>query len=121
MRPTLAVSQPRPRNNAGPLTSIRFGLADANSGVDVSKLSVKADVAVAARAPNAELADLAVPIGDGVYAISLTVPITTVTSANLSVQVADKQGNVTREKVTFSVGTVAVVLDKRVFLPVALR
>ncbi len=121
VRPTLTVSQPRPRANAGPLTSLRFGVADANTGVDMSKLSVRADVAIASRAANTELADLAVPIGDGIYAISLTVPITNVTNANLSVQIADKQGNVTSEKITFSVGTTPVNLDKRVFLPLVLR
>ena len=121
VRPTLTVSQPRPRANTGPLTAIRLGVADGNSGVEMSALSVKADIAIASREPNAELADLAVPIGDGMYAISLTVPMTTVTSANLSVQIADKQGNLTRQKITFSVGTTPANLDKRVFLPMALR
>src|SRR5262245_59380959 len=70
LRPSLNVSSPRPGENVGPLTEIRFGAADAHSGINSASLSVHADFAVQGRAAGSELADLAQSIGDGVYAIA---------------------------------------------------
>ena len=64
LKPTLALSSPRARANAAPLAHIRFGLADADSGLDVASLSVSADFVVNGRAPGSELADLAQPSAD---------------------------------------------------------
>jgi hypothetical protein len=104
LRPTLAVSAPRPGANAAPLSEIRFGAADAFSGIDPSSFSVTADIALAGRQPEQELADLAVPAGDGIYTIPLAAPIQAVTDAHLRVEVADNQGNVTRVARKFFVG-----------------
>jgi hypothetical protein len=101
-RPTLTVSQPRPGETAEALTAIRFGVADAYTGVDLATLSVKTDFPVAGRPPGTELADLAAAAGDGVYAIDLTTPLTASADRRVWVEVADGQGNVTRVARTFS-------------------
>jgi len=104
LRPALTVSAPRPGANAGPLTAIRIGAADANSGIDASTLSVVADVPMAGRAPGSELADLAATVGDGMYRIDVGAPLTAVADGLLLVEIADQQGNITRVARRFSVG-----------------
>ncbi len=108
IRPTVEVSLPRAGLNTSSLSQIRIGLADANTGVDMSTFSVTAGFAVAGRAAGAELADLAVAAGDGIYSIALPAPITAVSDALVHVEVADHQGNVTRVARSFSVDTGAV-------------
>jgi hypothetical protein len=103
LRPSLNVSVPRPGANAGPLTQLRFGAADAHSGVDWSTLSVTADFPVNGRAPGAQLADLAAPIDDGIYAITLTPSLAAGAGRTVNVAIADRQGNVTRVARRFSV------------------
>ena len=78
-------------------------------------LSITATFAFDGRAPGAQLSDLAVTIGDGIYAITPTVPIANLSNAHLFVQVADGQGNLTRINQKFS------VLGNDVFLPLALK
>ena len=95
LRPTVTVSQPRPGYTAEAIDTLRFGLADANSGLDLASLSVTADFPVAGRPPGAELADLAVEEADGVYTIHAGGALPSMTSANLLVSVRDVQGNVT--------------------------
>lgn len=101
-RPTLTVSLPRPGESPEPVTAIRLGVADAYSGVDLATLSVKADFAVAGRPAGAELADLAMAVDDGVYAIDLGTALPPAAGRHLWVEVADVQGNVTRVARTFS-------------------
>ena len=101
VRPTLAVSLPRPGNNL-PLSQIRFGLADAYTGVDLSTLSITADIPLAGRPAGAELADLAQSAGEGIYTIPLLQTIENIANAHLSFEVADFQGNITRVEVKFS-------------------
>ena len=114
VRPTLAVSLPRPGNN--PLVSvIRFGLADAYTGVDLFTLSVKANITIAGRPPGAELADLTQPAGDGIYTIVLSTPIDNAAKVKLDIEVADVQGNITRVARTFS------VLSNHAYLPVVVK
>jgi hypothetical protein len=103
LRPTLALAAPRAGPNPGPLTEIRFGVADAYSGIDPASLSVTSDIPIAGRAPGAQLADLARQVADGVYAIALTEPLTAVPDARVTVAIADRQGNVTRVVRRFSV------------------
>jgi len=105
LRPTLAVSAPRPGPNDAPLTEIRVGVADADSGIKPGSLSVTADIAVAGRPPGAELADLATQVDDGIYSIALTPAIQAAANASLLVMVSDNQGNITRAKREFSVGS----------------
>lgn len=101
-RPTLTVSLPRPGESAEPVTALRFGVADAYSGVALATLSVKADFPVAGRPQGAELADLAAAVDDGVYAIDLGAALPPSAGRHLWVEVADIQGNVTRVARTFS-------------------
>jgi hypothetical protein len=102
LRPTLTVSAPRPGANAGPLGRIRIGMADAGSGIDLETFSVTADIPVGGRTPGEELADLAEE-ADGVHTIRLEEPIAASDRANLFVEVADRQGNITRVQRTFRV------------------
>jgi hypothetical protein len=101
-RPTLTVSLPRPGEAGEPVTALRFGVADAYSGVDLATLSVKADFPVAGRPPGTELADLAAAVDDGVYAIDLGTALPLAAGRQLWVEVADVEGNVTRVARTFS-------------------
>ncbi|BCX03619.1 MAG: hypothetical protein KatS3mg053_1557 [Candidatus Roseilinea sp.] len=119
MRPTLEVSSPRPGMNWGPLAEIRIGIADAYTGIALNTLSITASVPINGRLAGAQLADLARPVGQGIYAITLQPPMSAVTSAHLYVQVADQQGNFTRVDRKFSVGQ--PLLDQRVFIPTAKR
>lgn len=105
LRPALAVTLPRPGWNSGALGALLIGAADADSGLDAASLSITADVAMAGRAPGTELADLATPVGDGVWSVALAPPLDDVANAHLRVAIADQQGNVTRVDRRFSVGT----------------
>lgn len=101
-RPTLAISQPRPNLNATPPTQIDFAMADANSGLDQSTLSVTASFAVNGRPAGSELADLAVYRGDGRYRIALDQPVSPrLYNARIFVEVADNQGNIARSSRRF--------------------
>jgi hypothetical protein len=94
---------PRPGANPGPLTQIRFGAADAHSGVNWSSLSVTADFVVNGRAAGAQLADLATAAGDGIYTIALSPPVAATGNTVVHVAVADQQGNIARVHQRFSV------------------
>ncbi|MEZ5460466.1 MAG: hypothetical protein R3F00_01485 [Dokdonella sp.] len=104
LRPTVALSLPRARANPAPLQSIRFGLADADSGVDLTSLSVSADFVVNGRAPGTELADLAQAQGDGIWSIALLPPLQSAWDRHVTVSVRDQQGNTTRVRRAFFVG-----------------
>ena len=103
-RPALTVSSPRPNINAGPLTEIRVGVADAYSGINATSLSIKADFPVNGRAVGAELADLATQVAPGVHSIALSPPIDTLPASHITARVADQQGNIATTKVRFWVG-----------------
>ncbi len=96
-------------------------MADSYSGLDLTTLSVTATVAINGRAAGAELSDLAQAVGDGIYEIALSSPITQIDEAHLFVEVKDKQGNVTRVNVKFSVEAGGAPANKRVYLPVVER
>jgi hypothetical protein len=113
-RPTLALSQPRAGASVLPLNQIRVGVADAYSGIAPGTLSITASISLHGRPAGAQLADLAVSAGDGIYAISLSPAIDSAFDAKLHVQVADLQGNVTRVTRTFSV---LASLVNRLFFP----
>jgi hypothetical protein len=119
MPPALALSAPRAGRNALPVTSIRVGMADGNSGVATRTLSITSTLSINGRAPGAQLVDLAVLTGDGIVEIALTKPITNVTNARVSASVKDVQGNITRVDRTFSVG--AIQMNQRLYLPVTRR
>ncbi|MGD9763807.1 MAG: dockerin type I domain-containing protein [Candidatus Binatia bacterium] len=107
LRPSLDVSLPRPGGNDGPLALIRFGAADAHTGVDWSTLSVRADFIVNGRAPGAELADVARSAGDGIYEIALSPALGNLPAGELMVAIEDRQGNVARVARRFAVRNAA--------------
>ena len=107
LKPTLTISAPRPGMNATAIEELRFAFADNNSGINPASLSVTADLAINGRAAHSELADLAVPLGDGRFAITLTTPITSINNAHLRVHIRDLQGNITRVNQAFSVNAVS--------------
>ena len=113
LKPTLAVSLPRPNFNPSPPSRIRFGLADANSGVDMQTLSITASFPVAGRTPGTELADLAEAVGGDIYQIEFAQPLpNTLVEENVWLEIADQQGNITRVNRRFStVGPDAVFVD----------
>ena len=118
-RPTLAVSSPRPGRSAQALSLIRLGVADAYSGILSGSLSLSATIPLAGRPAGTELVDLAQTNGaDGIYALTLTTPITFAVGATLHAAVKDQQGNITRVSQTFSVLAGPML---RVYLPVSLR
>ncbi len=102
LRPTVELSQPRPGFNVAPVDRLRLGVADANSGVDLTTLSIQADFTLESRPPGVELADLATPAGDGIWEIPLSGPLPELFNARLFVEVADLQGNFTRVERKFS-------------------
>ena len=103
LRPTLTVSQPRPGLNTEQVTMLRVGVADANSGVDLSTLSIKADLSIEGRSPFAELADLAIETDPGIYVISLSQLLPPGGDYQLLAEVADFEGNFTRADVRFAI------------------
>jgi hypothetical protein len=107
LRPTVTMSAPRAGPNQQALTHIRFGVADANSGVAQATLSVTADFAVNGRPAGAQLADLAVSAGDGQYAIPLSAPLGQVTDRHVTVSVRDQQGNLATVNRAFTVAAAA--------------
>lgn len=111
VRPTLTVSAPRAGVNAGPLTELRFGFADAYSGIDDSSLDVRADIAINGRPAGSQLADLAENLGDGRHRITLTPPLATLARAVLNVGIADQQGNRESLRRVFSIDADTVFAD----------
>lgn len=102
VRPTLTVSAPRHNLNPGDVDRIVLGIADANSGIDVSSLSVKASFPVDNSPPYTELIDTAVSMGNGIYKIqfSQALPKDSV-ERHILAEVKDNQGNVKRVDLRF--------------------
>ncbi len=105
LKPTLSISLPRINYNLNPVREIRFGVADANSGVDTSSLSFSADFMVNGRPAGAELIDLFTINGAGVYQLILdsTIPTDQI-ERHIMAEVADNQGNITRVNMRFYTG-----------------
>lgn len=111
LRPTLTISAPRAGANPGPLTEIRFGIADAYTGIAPASLDVRADFAVNGRVAGSQLADLAQDLGDGRRRIVLSPTIPTLVRGVLTVSIADQQGNRQRQQRAFGVGADALLAD----------
>ncbi|MCW8869530.1 MAG: hypothetical protein OQK49_02400, partial [Proteobacteria bacterium] len=112
LKPTLTISLPRPNFNPNPVDKIRFGLTDANSGIDLSTLSIKANFSVNSLPAETELSGLAVNSGDGIYQISLSsaLPIDTM-ERHIRAEVADHQGNIKRLNVRFYTGNTDIIFQ----------
>jgi hypothetical protein len=103
IRPTLALSSPRPGVNENEVDVIRIGIADAHTGIDLSTLSVRASFSVAGRPPDTELDDLAGAAGDGIYEIAVDPAVAGSGPHWVRAEIADQQGNITRVDQSFSV------------------
>ena len=104
-KPTVEVSAPRAGYGPAAIPAIRFGLADAYSGIDLATLDVRADFPLAGRPANAQLADLAQPVGpanDRIWQIPLGAPLPELWKRDLRVSVRDVEGNITRVVRTIS-------------------
>ncbi len=101
LRPTLTVHRPAAGYNPD-LELFRFGMADANSGLDLSTLSITADFQVEGRASGQELASLVVEEAPGVWVLPLTQELPQLAPGNLRIEVADQQGNIMRFERRFS-------------------
>ncbi|HEX3151004.1 MAG TPA: hypothetical protein VHR66_23190 [Gemmataceae bacterium] len=102
-RPTLTLTYPVPGKNAS-LSRIVIGMCDAGSGLNMESFSVTADVELDGIKAGANLADRFKPATQGVWVGELSKPIATLPASTLSVQIADKQGNVTRIERRFYIG-----------------
>jgi hypothetical protein len=101
LKPTVHVDVPRAGQLTEALTRIRFGLADATSGVNLSTLSVVASFDVGCQTAPQQMAQLAVEVDDGIYEIQLPSSVRNATRGWVQVSVEDRQGNVTRVDRTF--------------------
>ncbi len=101
-RPIVAVTSPA----AGPnrdLTRFLIGLHDYGSGLDQSTFQVVADFPVDDAPAGENLAPRFQPESQGVWALKLSKPVTSLPRAKLIVSVKDRQGNETRVERTLSV------------------
>lgn len=101
-RPTLTLAVPAPGQNA-PLTVIRLGMHDYDSGLAAESFEVVADVAINGRPAGTNLAKDFRAKGDGVWELPLTAPLKDLPRASLNVSIRDRQGNTTRIERVFSV------------------
>jgi hypothetical protein len=104
VRPTLAISSPRPEQTADPLQLIRIGLHDFNTGLDIDSFSVQADFTIDGMLAGTELASLFSQTGDHIWTYTLQNPIDQLSDAELFVSIKDNQGNTTSQHRRFSVG-----------------
>ncbi len=104
LRPTLTISSPRPNFNPSPPSVIRFGMADAYTGINPGSLSVIASFTVQGRRPRSELADLAVEVQPDIFEIAIgsNAFVTPLEGAHVLAEVADNQGNIKRVDLRFS-------------------
>lgn len=102
LRPTLTISKPRANLNTNDINEIIFGIADANTGLNLSSLSIKASFAINGQPANTELKSLATSIGLGIYQIQLDQPIPQNTlERHIQAEIKDNQGNVKRVDLRF--------------------
>lgn len=104
VKPTLTISQPRANLNTSIINQIVFAISDANSGIDTTSLSVKADFEVNGTAALSELSQLFTPTTDGIYQLQLNSPLPVDSlQRHIMVEIYDNQGNVKRSDVRFIV------------------
>ncbi|MBL4661329.1 MAG: hypothetical protein JKY19_13310 [Alcanivoracaceae bacterium] len=102
IKPTLTISQPRHNINNQPINLIKFALADANSGINFSTLSIKADFPINSNPADTELSTLASLISEGIYQIQLDQPLSIdSTERHIRIEITDNQGNIKRKDLRF--------------------
>jgi hypothetical protein len=102
-RPTVALQLPQ-RGAIPELNTIRFGLYDHGSGLNLKSLLVVSNGELDGVPAGENLASKFQNLGHGVWEWKLTKPVTKLFAAELHVKIADKQGNVTRVERSFRVG-----------------
>lgn len=105
LRPTLTVSSPRQNRNTTPLTELRIGVADADSGLNAATLSITADFPVNGATPGTELKRQGSFVAPGIFAIPFQTPISNLATQHVTAAVADLQGNTNVVTVRFWVDT----------------
>lgn len=65
-------------------------MTDAYSGLDLSTLSITTIVAINGRSAGEELSDLAQQVGEGIYEIVLSSPLTQVSEAHIFASMRDQ-------------------------------
>lgn len=105
LRPTVTVGSPQQNRNAAPLTELRIGVADADSGLNPATLSVRADFPVNGAAAGAELTGQGSFVGPGIFSIPLRTAISNLATQHVTAFVADRQGNTNVATVRFWVDT----------------
>ena len=111
-RPTLHISQPRPNQLDQAPRYIRYSFADANSGLNLSTLSVRTSFSVQGRSANVELKDLAVDRGGQRFEIDLGDDFQEdFNNAHIWIEIADQQGNITRLDRRFSAPASSLLLN----------
>ena len=103
VKPTLTLSQPRQNINFQAVDKIVVGVADANTGINISTLSIKADFIVNGLPANSELSGLATLVAEGVYQIQLDAALPQDSlERHIKAEVYDNQGNVKRVDLRFT-------------------
>ncbi len=105
LRPTVTVSSPRQNHNTTPLTELRIGVADADTGLNTATLSITADFPVNGAGPGKELKSQGTFVAPGVFSIPLLTPLSNLATQHVTAAVADLQGNTNVVKVRFWVDT----------------
>jgi hypothetical protein len=103
-RPTMALTYPRAGANKS-LDRILIGVYDLGTGLDMKSFQVKADVSLDGVSSGRNAAGKFREISPGVWEWRMTRPVERLPKATLTVSIADRQGNVTRIKRTFGVGS----------------
>src|SRR4051794_6609170 len=101
-RPTLALTYPRAGANE-PLTRILVGMHDHFTGLDLKSFRVVADFPLDGFAAGENLAARFKAKTEGVWELQLATPVASLARGTLTVEVKDRQGNVSRIERTFSV------------------
>jgi hypothetical protein len=101
-RPVLAVTYPQAGKNAK-VDRIVIGAHDYGTGIEDGSLTVTADFAIDDVAPGENLAGKFKANDAGVWELKLAKPLANLARGNLTVSVADGQGNTTKIVRTFAV------------------
>jgi hypothetical protein len=104
LRPTMTIASPQPGRNDS-LDRIVIGLHDYYSGLDESSLTIVADTAIAAVDAGEDLAPRFEKTHTGVWQWKLKRPMSDLQDATLTVTVRDRQGNTTKLRRSFSIGS----------------
>ena len=101
-RPTLTLTYPRAGSNE-PFTRVLIGMHDYYTGLDMKSFRVVADFPVDGITAGDNLASRFKTKTDGVWELRLATPIASLPRGSLTVEIRDRQGNLSRIERTFCV------------------